>query len=91
VTSNQTKRQQAYGRLRRLTSDRVARALGLADEDLANLSLAQLINLLFLMHGEGGSTGNFSVSFAAAVELVGVDLIWSEPETERAAVSQQVQ
>jgi hypothetical protein len=91
VISNETKKQQTYDRLRKLTSDRVARVLGLADEDLANLSLGQLINLLFLMHGDGGSTGNFSVSFAAALELVGVDLIWYEPETARAAVPQQVQ
>ena len=54
MTSNKTKKQQAYDRLRKLTSNRVARVLGLADEDLANLSLAQLINLLFLMHGDGG-------------------------------------
>ena len=88
MTSNETKKQQAYDRLRKLTSDRVARVLGLVDEDLANLSLALLINLLFLMHGDGGSTGNFGVSFAAALELVGLDLIWYEPETERAATSQ---
>ena len=47
MTSNETKKQQAYDRLRKLTSNRVARVLGLADEDLANLSLAQLINLFF--------------------------------------------
>ena len=88
---NDTKRQKAYYLLRKLTSDRIARALGLADEDLANLSLSQLINLLFLMHGDGGSTGNFSVSFAAALELVGAELVWHEPETEKVAVAQFVQ
>lgn len=56
-----------------------------------NLSLAQLINLLFLMHGDGGSTGNFVVSFAAALELVGAELIWHKPEPERVAFSQFVQ
>ena len=91
MTANETKKQQAYDRLRKLTSNRVARVLGLVDEDLANLSLAQLINLLFLMHGDGGSIGNFNVSFVAALELVGVDLIWYEPMTERATNSQQVQ
>lgn len=60
-------------------------------EDLMNLSLAQLINLLFLMHGDGGSTGNFVVSFAAALELVGAELIWHKPEPERVAFSQFVQ
>ena len=45
---NNTKRQKVYGKLRKITSDRIARALDLADEDLWNLSLSQLINLLFL-------------------------------------------
>ena len=86
-----TKRQNTYNRLRKLTSDRIARALGLADEDLANLSLSQLINLLFLIHGDGGSTGSFNVSFAAALELVGADLIWHEPDAEKVAVGQLLQ
>ena len=85
------KRQNAYYCLRKLTSDRIVRALGLADGDLVNLSLSQLINLLFLIHGDGGSTGSFNVSFAAALELVGADLIWHEPEAEKVAVGQFVQ
>jgi hypothetical protein len=76
--------------LRKLTGDRIARALGLADEDLERLSLSQLINLLFLIHGDAGCTGNFSVSFAAALELVG-DLVWREPKMEKVAVAQFVQ
>ena len=86
-----SKRQNAYNRLRKLTSDRIVRALGLADEDLVNLSLSQLINLLFLIHGDGGSTGNFNVSFSAALQLVGAELIWHEPETEKVAPGQFVQ
>jgi hypothetical protein len=88
---NDNKRQKAYDRLRKLTTDRITSALGLAEADLANLSLSQLINLLFLMHGDGGSTGSFNVSFAAVLELVGADLIWHEPETEKVAVTQFVQ
>jgi hypothetical protein len=56
-----------------------------------NLSLAQFINLLFLTHGDGGSTGNFNVSLAAALELLGAELIWLGPETEKAAAGQFVQ
>jgi hypothetical protein len=91
MISNETQRQKAYDRLRRLTSDRVVRALGIADGDLANLSLGALINMSFLLHGDGGSTGNFSVSFGSSLELVGPDLIWLEPETNKAAVEQRVQ
>ena len=86
-----TKRQSAYNRLRKLTSDRVVRALGLADEDLMNLSLSQLINLLFLIHGDGGCTGSFNVSFSAALELVGAELIWQEPETVKVAAGELLQ
>jgi hypothetical protein len=88
---NDTRRQKVYEHLRKLVSGRIARALGLADEDLVNLSLSRLINLLFLMHGDTGSTGNFNVSFAAAVELVGPELVWHEPEVEKIPVAQFVQ
>lgn len=91
MISNVPQRQKACYRLRKLTSDRLARSLGLADQDLANLSLSQLINLIFLLHGDAGSTGNFSVSFAAAVELVGPELMWQEPEMVKVSVAQLVQ
>ncbi len=94
MTSNETKKQQAYDRLRR--SSRATELLrGVLEASQMKIwrtfSLAQLINLLFLMHGDGGSTGNFNVSFVAALELVGANLICYEPETERATISQQVQ
>jgi hypothetical protein len=85
LISNEAKKQ-AYDRLRKLTSSRVVRTLGIADEDLEHLSLGALINILFLMHGDGGSTGNFGVTFAAAVELVGMDLMWHGPDSKPAAI-----
>jgi hypothetical protein len=91
LISSHAKRQEAYDRLRKLISDRIVRALGLAGRDLENLSLARLINLLFLMHGDTGSTGNFNVSFAAAIELVGPELVWHEPEVQKIPVAQFVQ
>ena len=90
MISNEAKKQ-AYDRLRKLTSDRVVRALGIEDEDVAHLSLGGLVNIIFLMHGDGGSTGNFSVSFAAAVELVGMDLMWLQPEAKPAVVEPEEQ
>jgi hypothetical protein len=91
LISNDAKRQAAYDRLRKLTSDRIARALGLSDDDLANLSLSQLINLLFLMHGDTGSLGSFNVSFATAIDLLGAELVWQTPEIEKIAITQFVQ
>jgi hypothetical protein len=88
---NDTKRQKAYDRLRKLTSDRIGRALSFSDKDLAKLSLAQLFNLIFLIHGDTPSTGNFNVSFVTALELVGPELVWYEPEMEKVSVVQFVQ
>jgi hypothetical protein len=45
LISNDAKRQKAYECLRKLLRGRICRALGLADEDLVNLSLSRLINL----------------------------------------------
>jgi len=90
MISNEPKKQ-AYDRLRKLTSNRVVRALGIADDDVEHLSLGSLINILFLMHGDGGSTGNFTVSFAAAVELVGMDLMWLQPDAKPAVVEPEEQ
>ena len=90
MISNESKRQIAYDRLRKLTSGRVTRILGISEDDLETLSLGALINMLFLMHGDGGSTGNFNVSFSAAIDLVGTDLIWQEP-VKKPVVAQMVQ
>jgi hypothetical protein len=79
-------RKQAYDQLRKLVSNRVARALDMTDKELDGLSLAQLINMLFLLHGDGGSTGNFSVTFGTVMELIGADLLWHDPETVSTAV-----
>ena len=78
--------QRMYDTLRGQVSARLMRALNATEEDLANLSLGELINTLFLIHGDGGSTGNFSVSFGAALKVVGKALMWKEPETKPAVV-----
>jgi hypothetical protein len=74
------KKLKIYGTLRGQVSARLIRALDVAEADIANLSLGELINMLFLMHGDGGSTGNFSVSFGAALKMVGQTMMWQEPE-----------
>ena len=84
--ANESKIQKMYDTLRRQVSARLVRALDATEEDLANLSLGELINTLFLMHGDGGSTGNFSVSFKAALKIVGQTMMWHEPEMKAAIV-----
>jgi hypothetical protein len=38
------------------------------------------------MHGDGGSTGNFSVSFGAALKMVGQTMMWQEPGVKSSIV-----
>lgn len=81
IMANELRKQKIYDALRVQVSARLARAMNIKDEEIANLSLGELINTLFLMHGDGGSTGNFSVSFGAALKMVGQQMMWREPDT----------
>jgi hypothetical protein len=80
--ANDCQKQKMYETLRGQISARLIRAFNAAQEDLANLSLGELINTLFLIHGDVGSTGNFSVSFGAALKIVGREMMWKEPESK---------
>ncbi|MBZ5659877.1 MAG: hypothetical protein LAO08_05660 [Acidobacteriia bacterium] len=84
--ANESRIQKMYDTLRGQVSARLMRALDATEEDLANLSLGELINTLFLIHGDGGSTGNFSVSFGAALKIVGRTMMWHEPDTKPAVI-----
>jgi hypothetical protein len=55
---NESTTQRMYDPLCGHVAARLTRALNATEEDLANLSLGELINTLFLIHGDGGSTGN---------------------------------
>jgi len=79
--TNESTKLKMYDTLRRQVSARLMRALDATEDDLANLSLGELINSLFLIHGDGGSTGNFGVSFGAALKIVGRTMMWHEPDT----------
>jgi hypothetical protein len=82
----ESKKQKVYNTLRGLVSARLIRAMDIAEADIANFSLGELINMLFLIHGDGGSTGNFSVSFGAALKMVGQTMMWQEPEPKPAVI-----
>ena len=82
--ANESRKQKIYDTLRGQVSARLMRAMDVAEADIANLSLGELINTLFLMHGDSGSTGNFSVSFGAALKMVGREMMLHEPEAKPA-------
>lgn len=84
--ANESTRQKMYDTLRGQISGRLIRAIGITDGDIEHLSLAELFNTLFVLYGDTGSTGNFSVTFAAAVKMVGRELMWQEPEAKPVAI-----
>jgi hypothetical protein len=89
--ANEPKKQKIYDALRGQVSARLMRAVDISESDIANLSLGELINTLFLMHGDGGSTGNFSVSFGAALKMVGQTMMWQEPGVKPSTVEAEEQ
>ena len=80
--ASDSRKQKIYEVLRGQISTRLIRTMGVVEADVANLSLGELINAIFLLQGDHGSTGNFSVSFGAALKMVGTELMWQEPDTK---------
>jgi len=63
------------------TNSRLERAIpGCEEGAFAHLSLAAVLNLLFLLRGEWGSIGDFVTTQRALRSLLGDDLLWAEPE-----------
>jgi hypothetical protein len=87
--ANESRIQKIYDTLRGQVLARLMRGLDASEEDLATLSLAELINTLFLIQGDGGSTGNFNVSFGAALKIVGRTMMWQEPDSNAAVIEPQ--
>src|SRR5579863_287719 len=84
--ANVSTKEKIYQMLRGQISVRLMRTAGLSEQDLDSLSLAETINTLFLLYGHYGALGNFSVSFEAALKLVGRELMWQEPEVKPAVI-----
>jgi hypothetical protein len=60
---------------------RIALALRLDENDFPILSVGDLLNILFLMHGQYGCVGNYNVTLRALHTLLG-DLLWVQPESK---------
>ena len=58
---------------------------GATQGTFAQLSLAAILNLLFLLRGEHGSIGEYVTTQRALRAIVGDDLLWSEPKTSPAS------
>ena len=65
-------------------SKRITEAIPeLPKEAIANLSLAVLLNLLFLLRGEWGSLGDYVSTQKGLRTLIGEKLFWDSPQLEQ--------
>ena len=76
-----TAKQAVYQHVLKNTQKRLARAIPGSEEGaFSHLSLAAVLNLLFLLRGEWGSIGDFVTTHKALRALIGDDLLWAEPQ-----------
>lgn len=70
-----------YSQILKTLRRRLTAALKCTESEISHLTMAELLSLLFLLHGTFGSIGDFSTSFAALKKIVGT-AIWDEPKPE---------
>lgn len=68
--------------LRRHLERRLAAALRCEPQDFRNHKIGSLINLCFLVHGDGESIGGFYSTMQVVLDLIGSDLTWAQPVVE---------
>ena len=73
-------RQSVYESILRTTIKRLEQAIPGSGGAFAQLSLAALLNLLFLIRGEWGSIGDYMTTQRAIRAIVGDELLWTEPQ-----------
>ena len=80
MITDETTKQAVYQHILKTTQKRLAQATpGSADGTFAHLSLAAVLNLLFLLRGEWGSIGDYVTTQRAIQALVGDELLLAEP------------
>ena len=85
-------KQQVYKSILKTISKRLEQAIpGSSESTFADLSLAAVLNLLFLLRGEWGSIGDYMTTQRAVRALVGDDLMWVEPQKAPPAPIELVQ
>jgi hypothetical protein len=74
-------RQNVYKSILKTTSKRLEQAVpGSSEGTFGHLSLAGVLNLLFLLRGEFGSIGDYITTQRAIRAVVGDELLWAEPK-----------
>ena len=92
MITDDTLRRQVYRAILKMANKRLEQAFpGSSEGAFAHLSLAALLNLLFLMRGEWGSIGDFVTTQCALRATVGDDLLWADPQEPMRASTESVQ
>ena len=85
-------KQDVYQHILKTASKRLEQAVpGSSEGTFGQLSLAAVLNLLFLMRGDWGSIGDYGTTQRAIRAVVGDDLLWAEPEKSTPAPIELVQ
>ena len=84
-------RQNVYQSIFKTACKRLEQAIPGSEGAFAQLSLASLLNILFLLRGEWGSIGDYGTTQRAIRALVGDELLWAEPQKSSPAPIELVQ
>ena len=81
MITDDTAKQAVYQYIVKTAHKRLEQTIpGSSEGAFAHLSLAAVLNLLFLLRGEWGSIGDYVTTQRALRTLVGDDLLWAEPQ-----------
>jgi hypothetical protein len=81
MITDETTKHRVYQNVLKTAQKRLEQAIpGSTEGAFAHLSLAGVVNLLFLLRGEWGSIGEYVTTQKALRELVGDELLWAEPK-----------
>ena len=74
-------KQNVYRSILKTATKRLEQATpGSSEGTFGHLSLAGVLNLLFLLRGEFGSIGDYITTHRAIRAVVGDELLWAEPK-----------
>ena len=73
----------AAERIRARLENRLAKFLACDAKDLPPLRLGELVHVSFLFWGDGEEMGGFNPTIHAIVDIVGREILWELPKSER--------
>jgi hypothetical protein len=85
------RKQSLYQNILSAANRRLEQAIPGSEGAFAHLSLAAVLNLLFLLRGEWGSIGDYVTTQRTLRALIGDDLLWGEPQKSSPASIELVQ